>query len=258
MPGVGKMLNCRKRLHRRVIPLFLFLVVLFPFFQSACFKKTKVRSAAASPVKMLLLPFEVAKANKDLSWTALAVPILLAKKMEETQDLTIIPLWQTMPRAIATAGASRSFNDESAASAANWLGAKWSIMGTVSTVKSRLSITIIFIPGKRNQFAFRYNNAQRIESLGPAFHEAIRQFLRYQLFKPLGPSKGNEANLNSVKELAEALDREYGWSEAADPGKAQDIVARLAKSDERLARLLFNPNLYPILDQNKDKDTETK
>jgi hypothetical protein len=245
------MLNHPKRLHCRKIHLLITAAVLLIFFQPACSKKAKPQSAAANPVKVLLLPLEVSEANKDLRWTAMAAPILLAKEMENTQDLMVIPLWQTMPTVIATAGASRTFNDESAASTANWLGAKWSIMGAISPVKGSISITIDFIPGKRNQVAFRYLKTRKLESLGPAFHEAIRQFLRYQLFKPLGPAKGNEPGLNSVKDLAEALDREYGWSVDADPGKAQDIVARLAKSDERLARLLFNPSIYPALAQNK-------
>jgi hypothetical protein len=51
----------------------------------------------------------------------------------------------------------------------------------------------------------------------------------------------------SMKPLAEALDREYGWFVDAEPGKAQEIVADLALKDDRLARLLFNPSVYPVL-----------
>jgi len=245
------MLNCPKQLLCRGIPLFFFLVFLFLFFQPACSRRVKVTSAAGSPVKVLILPFEVPEASKDLRWTAMAAPILLAKELEQTPDLTVIPLWQTMPTVIASAGATRSFNDESAASTAIWLGAKWSIMGSVSPARHRVSIAIDFIPGARNQFAFRHMKVRKLESFGPGFHEAIKQFLRYLTFKPLGPAKGNEPGLNSVKDLAEALDREYGWTMEADPGKAGDIVARLMKSDERLARTLFNPGIYPALAQNK-------
>ena len=90
-----------------------------------------------------------------------------------------------------------------------------------------------------------------MKSQGRSFNEATRQFLRYLAIKTIKPVKYNEPSLDSVKELAEALDREYGWSVDAEPGKAQDIVARLAASDEHLARILFNPSLYPVLAKNE-------
>ena len=50
-----------------------------------------------------------------------------------------------------------------------------------------------------------------------------------------------------MKTVAEALDREYGWFVEAEPGKAQEIVEELMRRDGRLARLLFNPKIYPQL-----------
>jgi hypothetical protein len=247
----GKMLNCPKRLPYRKISLLLIPIVLLLFSSPAFSKKVKVPATATGPVKVLLLPFEVSEAHKDLRWTALAAPVLLAKEIEKTQDLVLIPLWQTMPTAIATAGASRTFNDESAASTAIWLGAKWSILGRIAPVKKRISLTIDFIPDRRNQSAFRSLKDRRLQLLGPVFHEAIRQFLRYLTARPIERAKGNEPGLDSVKDIAEALDREYGWSVDADPGKAEKVVARLAQTDEALARLLFNPSLYPVLAQSK-------
>jgi len=181
----------------------------------------------------------------------MAGPIFMAKESENAQDLTVIPIWQTMATAIATAGASRSFDQDSAASAANWLGAKWAILGTITPTKTRASLTIDFIPGKSNQVAFRYMKKSSLDSFGLCFHEATKQFLRYLSAKAPEPMKKNQPNINSIKDLAEALDREYGWFADADPGKAQDIVAELARTDARLARLLFNPTLYPVLAQNK-------
>ena len=51
-----------------------------------------------------------------------------------------------------------------------------------------------------------------------------------------------------------ALDREYGWSAEAEPGKAQEIVASLVRSNEQLARALFSPTLYPSLAEKKKEE----
>jgi hypothetical protein len=253
------MLNRPKWSCYRWIPFFgncslslpIIMGILFLFSQSACFKKHKVPSVSAGPTRIALLPFDTSAENKDLRWTAMAGPILMAKASESAPDLVIIPLWQTMRTAIASAGASRSFDEDSAASTANWLGAKWSILGSIKPTKNRASLTIDFIPGKSNQVSFRYIKAISMDTFGQAFHEATRQFLRYHSAKLPEPMKGNGLDPNSIKDLAQALDREYGWFEDADPGKAQEIVAGLARSDDRLARLLFDPALYPVLAQNK-------
>jgi hypothetical protein len=236
--------NCR-------LSLPIVMGVLFLFSQSACYKKHRVANVSAGPIRIVMLPFDTSAENKDLRWTAMAGPILMAKASENAPDLVIIPLWQTMRTAIASAGTSRSFDEDSAASTANWLGAKWSVLGSIKPTKTKASLTIDFIPGKSNQVAFRYIKATNMDSFGLAFHVATRQFLRYLSAKLPEPMKGNEMDLNSLKNLAQALDREYGWFEDADPGKAQEIVAGLARSDERLARLLFDPTLYPVLAQNK-------
>jgi hypothetical protein len=257
--GVWGMLNRQKWSCCRWIPFFgncslslpIVVGVLFLFSQAACIKKHKVPSVSAGPTRIALLPFDTPAENKDFRWTAMAGPILMAKASENAPDLVIIPLWQTMKTAIASAGASRSFDDDSAASAANWLGAKWSILGSIKPTKARASLMIEFIPGKSNQVPFRYIKTTNMDAFGLAFHEATRQFLRYTSAKPPELMKGNGLDPNSLKDLAQALDREYGWFEDADPGKAQEIVAGLARSDDRLARLLFDPALYPVLAQNK-------
>jgi hypothetical protein len=257
--GVWEMLNRPKWSCCRWIPFFgncslslpIVMGVLLLFSQSACLKKHRVPSVSAGPTRIALLPFDTSTENKDLRWTAMAGPILMAKASENAPDLVVIPLWQTMRTAIASAGASRSFDEDSAASTANWLGAKWSILGSIKPNKTRASLMIDFIPGKSNQVAFRYIKTTDMNSFRQAFHEATRQFLRYLSAKLPEPMKGNQLDLNSIKDLAQALDREYGWFEDADPGKAQEIVAGLARSDERLAQLLFDPALYPVLAQKK-------
>jgi hypothetical protein len=233
------------------LSLLAVMGVLLFFSQSACFKKSKVPSVIAGPTRVALLPFDTSAENKDLRWTAMAGPILMAKASEDTPDLVVIPLWQTMTTVIASAGASRSFDEDTAASTANWLGAKWSILGSIKPTKSRTSLMIDFIPGKSNQVAFRYIKSTSMDSFRLNFHDATRQFLRYLSAKPPELMKENGLSINSIKDLAQALDREYGWFEDADPGKAQAVVADLARSDERLARLLFNPALYPVLAGDK-------
>jgi hypothetical protein len=57
--------------------------------------------------------------------------------------------------------------------------------------------------------------------------------------------------MTASRDLAEALDREYGWFVDAEPGKAQDVVAKLLLTDEHLAKSLFSPTLYPGLTEKK-------
>jgi hypothetical protein len=232
-------------------PLLIAAAALFLFSQPACSKKSKVPGVSTGPMRVALLPFDTSPENKDLRWTAMAGPILMAKASLNTPDLVVIPLWQSMTTAIASAGASRSFDEDSAASTANWLGAKWSILGAIKPSKIRASVMIDFIPSKSSQVAFRYMKKCNLDSFGLSFHEATRQYLRYLSVKPPEPLKGKDLNKNALKELAEALDREYGWFVEADPGKANEVVSSLAQSDERLAKLLFNPTLYPILAKDK-------
>jgi hypothetical protein len=226
--------------------------ILILFSQAACFlKKNKTPVAPAPPARIVLLPFNIPSGNKDLHWAAFAAPILMAKACEQTSDLVLVPLWEALPAATESAGASRAFNQASAAATANWLSAKWSSVGEISPTKTGVSMTVDFIPAKSNEVPFRYMKSRSINLLPFSFHQAIRQFLHYVAAKPLKPARGTEQNMKSVKALAEALDREYGWFVNADPGKAQEIVADLARTDERLARFLFNPSLYPVLAQGK-------
>jgi hypothetical protein len=256
--GICKMLKCLKRscYCRMAFPARLLAasVVLLLFFQSACVlsRKSKAPMAAIAPVRVVLLPFNVPENSKDLRWAAMASPILMAKVAEQAPDLVVVPLWEAMPTAIQSAGASRIFTQEEAASVANWLSARWSIMGAVFPAKTGLSLMVDFIPAKTTQIPFRYIKTGEIDSLEPDFHAAFRQFLRYLVARPLEPvKKEDEPSATALKNLAEALDREYGWFVSAEPGKAGEAVANLVSSDKQLARLLFNPSLYPELAKTK-------
>ena len=250
------MLNCvRKFFGRRVqsrvrggLLLIAASALLLSFFQSACFfTKSKVKVTPVSEVRIALLPFNVPAGNQDLRWTAMAGPILMGKVIERAQDLNVTPLWETMPIAIEAAGVTRTFTQETAASVASWLSVKWSVMGELSATKTGTRMMIDFIPAKAGPVPFRFTKSGKIDEVGARIPEAFSQFAYYLTIRPLEPMQKKLPTMTSVKKLAEALDREYGWFVEAEPGKAQAVVSDLAATDERLARFLFNPSLYPTL-----------
>jgi hypothetical protein len=196
---------------------------------------------------VVFLPFHTSEGNKDLQWTALAIPIMMAKISERASALEPVPLWEVMQTAIEAAGNSRSFTDESAANVASWVAAKWSVIGELTSTGKSVSLTVDFIPAKSNLVAYRYMKTGNLDSVGPNLRVAFEQFLRYLAAKPLDARSEKLQNLTSFRKLAETLDREYGWHVAAQPGKAHEMVSSMARSDERLARFLFSPTLYSNL-----------
>jgi len=72
----------RRRISRSGVLVVAF-AALFLVFQSACIfsKKSTTEAAVTSPVRVVLLPFNVGE-NKDLYWASLAAPILMAKAGE--------------------------------------------------------------------------------------------------------------------------------------------------------------------------------
>jgi cell division protein FtsN len=172
---------------------------------------------------------------------------MMAKVSESAPDLEAVPLWEAMPIAVEAAGNSRDITAEVAAYIASRLTAKWASHGELSPAKGGVQMMVDFIPAKTTLVPFRYEKQASIESLGGSFNEAFEQFLRYLVARPMPRSDNPPPKANSMKVVAEALDREYGWFVAAEPGKADKVVASLVRADGRLARLLFNPSLYPSL-----------
>jgi hypothetical protein len=246
---------CRIRIYSHYGFRFLAIsTMLILALQTACFfkkKKSKASVVSLSSVRIVILPFNVPAGSRDLAWTAMAAPALIAKASRQNPDLTIVPLWEAMPPAIESAGASRTFTPESAISAANWLAADWAILGEISPAKSGVNMSIDFIPAKGNQIPFRYIKTRKVEMLEPCFYDAFRQFLRYLMVKLPEKQITSDQKFTLQKPLGESLDREYGWSVAADPGKAQADIADLMILDDRLARFLFNPSVYPALAEKK-------
>jgi hypothetical protein len=231
--------------------LIVALAAMIVCFQSACSKKNKVAIAPVTGVRIALLPFNVPPGNQDLRWAAMAAPIMMAKASEYPKALEVTPLWQSMPIALEAAGASRSYTPDAAAYIASWLAVKWSAMGEITTHKTGVSMLIDFVPARTTQTPFRFIKAGSIDTVAAQIPLAYNQFFYYLGAKPLDPVDKKMPTITTMRSVAEALDREYGWFVEADPGKAQQVVANLANTDLRLARLLFNPTLYPVLAQTK-------
>jgi hypothetical protein len=150
-----------------------------------------------------------------------------------------------MPVALEAAGSSRIITAETAAYIASRLAAKWATQGDITSSKDRVQLTVDFIPAKTTMVPFRYEKQASVDSLDSHFHDAFEQFLRYLVARPMTKDESPSIDSTALKEVATALDREYGWFVTAEPGKSDKVVAGLARSDGRLARLLFNPSLYP-------------
>jgi cell division protein FtsN len=225
------------------------LVALALLLQPACLfrgHKTDVKpQSPPSPIRIAVLPFNVPADDGNLRWASLASQVMMAKAGEGTPDLEIIPFWEAMPAAVQVAGASRSITPEAAVNIAGRLTAKWATQGELSQSKNGVSMMVDFLPADGSLYPFRFSSEGSLESVEQSFPEAFEQFLRYLAARPLNAKGQIKFDAGSLRETAEALDREYGWFVSADPGKSENVVEKLLRSDERLARTLFNPNLYP-------------
>jgi hypothetical protein len=224
------------------------VLALFAMQPGCLFRKKKVEApdTPPAPTRIVLLPLNAPADNADLRWYALAAPVLLAKAAESGPDLEVVPLWEALPVALETLGSSRAATEETAAFIAARMGARWSAIGEVSAVKDGISVLVDFIPAKASLVPFRYQEVTKAEKLGGHLREAVAQLQSYLNLRPL---KGSSSfpDPKTLKEIAEALDREYGWFVQAEPGKSDKVVADLARSDNRLARFLFSPTMYPAL-----------
>jgi hypothetical protein len=133
---------------------------------------------------------------------------------------------------------------ETAAYVASRLSARWATQGEVGPDESGVSMLIDFVPSKATVVAFRYEKKGQLQSTGNHVREACQQFLRYLVARPLDEN-ARMPEPAAVRQVAEAIDREYGWFVPAEPGKSGSVVSTLGQTDKQLAGLLFNPNLYP-------------
>jgi len=251
------------RIFRRCAPGVIAGLLLFQF---GCLLFHRHRTPAAeavsqAPVRVAFLPLNTPPDNPDNRWLSLAAPILLAKASESAPDLEIVPLWESMPIVVQALGVSRSIGPDQAAYIAGLLTAKWAASGEFTLAKNGVTVLVDFMPAKETLIPFRYERQTDIKSLQANIREALSEFVSYQVVKPT-PAEASAEDIASLKEVVQALDLEYGWFIPADPGKSEKVVMNLARSDSRLARVLFNPNLYPgithIAPQAKKKPTKKR
>ncbi len=221
------------------------------FLQSGCllFRHRKAPAAVqtqAAPIRIALLPLNAPAENPDARWLSLAAAVVLARAGVNAPELEIVPLWESMPVAIQSMGTSRAISPDQAAYMAGLLTAKWAASGEVSSTKSGVSLLVDFMPAKETMIPFRYQKQTDVDSLTGNLTDAVTEFLRYQVATAAPPDVSAE-KMPALRDIAQALDLEYGWFIAADPGKSEKLVASLARSDYRLAQVLFNPNLYPVI-----------
>jgi hypothetical protein len=194
-----------------------------------------------------------AQDNPDLRQTSLAALALMAQIVESAPDLEAVPLWEVMPIASDTLRTSRDITPETAAYLANRMTARWATQGQLSPTEEGIILRLDFIPARSSIFPFRYEKEDSPSSLNKHLNNAFKQFVDYLIARPLTNQRGNRLDLSYFKTLAQAVDKEYGWYVTADPGKAGDAVASLLQTDRSLARFLFNPSLYPSIDEGREQ-----
>jgi len=142
-------------------------------------------------------------------------------------------------------GASRRITPEMAASIADLSGARWATACELAPASNGVSILIDFMPANPTHIAFRYAGVVTATDLEPALTTAFEQFLRYLGVRPF-PAKRVQTRLTpgSLKTTAAAFDHEYGWFIPAAPGQSGQAAMDLERTDEELARILFDPTLY--------------
>jgi hypothetical protein len=229
-----------------LIGVALFGLLLMP---GCLFRKHKPPAAPAlpAPVRAVLLPLNIPLEKSDLRWMSLGILVGTADVALAAPDIELVPVWESVPAALQSLGEARTVTSDIAELVATRLSARWSSQGEVITSGNSLTMRLDFIPAKPTLVPFRYEKGTGIDSMQPRFQEAWEQFLRYLIVRPLQTSKIRPMDAKRLKEIADALDLEYGWFVAAKPGASGKVVGDLARSNPALARILFSPTLYPVL-----------
>ncbi len=233
-----------KRLSRLFIAVLI--LVLAALVTPGCLfrkKKSAAPQLPLAPVRLALLPANIPSDRQELHWVSLATTVIMAKQIEDARDLEVVPLWESLPIALEALGTSRTISGETPAYVASRLNAKWATQAELTPSKNGVTLLLDFMPTKSSMIAYRYEKETSIDSLHTALREAVEQFLRYLQARPLakGGRGSKSVDTKELQAIAEAMDREYGWFAQADPGKSETTLASLARTDNRLARLLFKP-----------------
>ena len=164
-------------------------------------------------------------------------------------DLEPVPLWESLPAALQSLGVSCTTVAEVSEFIAARLSARWATDGRIIPAKDEYTFRIDFVPARPSQVPFRFETVSSIEAMDLRFQEAFEQLARYLNVRPPEKEKAPLLDINRLREIAQALNVEYGWFSEAKPGSAGKLVEALAAGNRDLARLLFNPSLYPILEK---------
>ncbi len=201
--------------------------------------------ALASPIQVVLTPPSIRSDTAEFRALSLQATILMAEIVGEAPDLEAVPFWHTVPLALERLGASRRITPDLAASIANLSGARWATACELAPTGEGISILIDFMPANPTHIAFRYAGVAKATDLEPALTTAFEQFLRYLGVRPF-PAKRVQTRLTpgTLITTAAAFDREYGWFIPAAPGQSGPAALDLERTDEELARILFDPTLY--------------
>ncbi len=237
----------RMRIPRR---LLIALALSGLLFEPGCiFRKHKPPAAPAipAPVRVALLPMNVPDGTAELHWVSLATMAMMVEVALAAPDLELVPVWESVPAALQSLGNSRTVTTDIAELVAVRLSARWSSQGEIIKVGKTFTWRVDFIPAKPSLVPFRYEKPSTVEALSAQTQEAFDQLLRYLIVRPLEVSKLQPLDAKKLREIADALDAEYGWFGAAKPGTSGKVVEDLARSKPALARLLFSPTLYPVL-----------
>ena len=230
--------------------LLVVLALTGLLFEPGCiFRKHKPPAAPASParVRVVLLPMNVPDGSPELHWISLATVAEMADTASAAPDLELVPVWESVPAALQSLGNSRTVTLDIAELVATRLSARWSSQGEIIKAGKTFTWRLDFIPAKPSLVPFRYEKTSAVEALPSQAREAFDQFLRYLIVRPLEVTKTPSLDAKKLREIADALDAEFGWFGTAKPGTSGKVVEDLARSRPALARVLFSPTLYPVL-----------
>ncbi|MEJ2109540.1 MAG: hypothetical protein P8Z37_06430 [Acidobacteriota bacterium] len=226
-------------------------ILLAAFFQFACIfgGGDKAVVMPTAPIRIAFLPFNTPVDSTDLQYTSMASPIMMALIVRNSQSMEPVPLWESMRFTMESVRNSRTIGAGNAAYVANWLNADWAVMGSLSKEGTdKVSLMIDFIPARDTSVPFRYLKNVKMDAVDENVRKAFNQFLNYISSPQMENTRERHLTFVSLRQLAEVMNKEYGWTVAAEPGKAEETVNNLVKSDPWLARFLFNPTLYAALE----------
>ncbi len=237
----------------RSLVIFVLSILILVLQPGCLFHRHKPRPAPVipPPTRVAVLPANFPPEDPDSRWLTLASVVLQFDSARAASDLELIPLWESMPAVLQVVGNSRTISTDNAVEIATRLSAKWIADGNFLSNKGALTYRLDFMPSQTTLIPFRYEKPTSPGELPDQMSEAYDQFLRYLIVRPLVLERIRPIETKQLREIAEALDAEYGWFVTARPGQAGKVVEDLEHLIPGFARSLFSPTLYPNLGEIK-------